>query len=133
MSEQNRQLLERTYEAFGRGDVAAVLEAFDEQIEWSTPEVLPHAMQVKGRDAVGGFFEKLASEWDPGFGIEIDEICASGDRACAIGRATGHLDGTPASYGFVHAWTIRDGACVRFDEYVDPSAELITRAAAQTV
>jgi ketosteroid isomerase-like protein len=133
MSEDNRRLVERAYEAFGRGDVAAVMEAFDEQIDWNTPEVLPHAMQVKGRDAVGGFFEKLASEWDPGFGIEIDDICASGDRVCAIGKAAGHLDGTPASYGFVHAWTIRDGLCVRFDEYVDPSAELIRRAAAQTV
>jgi ketosteroid isomerase-like protein len=52
---------------------------------------------------------------------------ASGDRVCAIGRAKGALDGGQASYGFVHAWTVRDGACLRFDEYVDPSLELIAR------
>jgi hypothetical protein len=32
-----------------------------------------------------------------------------------------------ATYGFVDAWTIHDGICVRFDEYVDPSPELLPR------
>jgi len=27
----------------------------------------------------------------------------------------------------VHAWTVRDGVLVRFDEYVDPSPGLIGR------
>jgi uncharacterized protein len=125
MADDSREVAERAYDAFGRGDIAGVLETFDENIEWNAPQVLPHGMHVRGRDAVGGFFEKLVSVWDPGFGIEIDSIVAEGDRAFASGTATGALDGTPASYGFVHAWTIADGLCVRFDEYVDPSPEVI--------
>ena len=73
-------------------------------------------------------FGNLASTWDE-FSLEIDDIVASGDRVCAIGRAGGTLDGGPASYGFVHAWVVRDGVCVRFDEYVNPD-ELIAHAAA---
>ncbi len=125
MSNDNAELLRGTYEAFGRGDIPAVMGVLDEDIEWNVPAVLPHAMDVRGRDEVEAFFQKLASTWDE-FGLELDDLVASGDRVCAIGRAQGTLDGGQASYGFVHAWTVRDGVCVRFDEYVDPSAELIT-------
>jgi uncharacterized protein len=128
MSNDNAQLLNGVYEAFGRGDMETVMAAFAEDIEWNSPAVLPHAMTLRGRDGVGGFFENLGATWE-NFGIEIDAVFGSGDRACGIGKAHGTLDGTPASYGFVHAWTIRDGMLVRFDEYVDPSPELITAAA----
>jgi ketosteroid isomerase-like protein len=87
--------------------------------------VLPHAMAVNGRKDVGAFFQKLASTWQD-FNLEIDDLVASDDRVCAIGRAGGTLGGKRASYGFVHAWTVRDGVCVRFDEYVDPSPELLS-------
>lgn len=126
MSNDNADLLRSTYEAFGRGDISAVMGVLDENIVWNTPAVLPHAMTVNGRDDVGAFFQKLASTWED-FNLEIDDVVASGDRVCVIGRAGGNLDGQAASYGFAHAWTVREGVCVRFDEYVDPSPELLSR------
>jgi ketosteroid isomerase-like protein len=126
MSTENAQLLHDTYEAFGRGDIPAVMGVLAEDIAWNVPEVLPHGMAVNGRDDVGRFFQNLASTWDD-FGLELDDV-AAGDRVFAIGRAGGMLDGRRASYGFVHVWTVRDGVLVRFDEYVDPSRELIARA-----
>lgn len=125
-SNQNIDLLRGTYEAFGRGDIPAVMAVLDENIVWNAPAVLPHAMPVAGRDDVGPFFQKLATTWE-NFNLELDDLVASGDRVCAIGRAGGTLDGKQASYGFVHAWTVHDGICVRFDEYVDPSPELLAR------
>ena len=126
MSNDNAQLLRGAYDAFGRGDIPAVLAIFHEDIAWHAPDVLPQGMTVSGRDQVAGFFEKLGSTWQD-FGVEIDDLVASGDRVFAVGRAGGTLDGKQAGYGFVHAWTVRDGACVRFDEYVDPSPELLAR------
>ena len=126
MPNDNAELLSDTYEAFGRGDIPAVLGVLDEEIVWNAPDVLPHAMSVAGRDDVAMFFQNLGSTWSE-FGLEIDELVASGDRVCAIGRASGTIDGDRASYGFVHAWTVRDGVCVRFDEYVDPSPGLVAR------
>jgi hypothetical protein len=32
-----------------------------------------------------------------------------------------------AQDGFVHSWTVRDGLCVDFDEYVDPPRSLLGR------
>jgi ketosteroid isomerase-like protein len=124
MSNNNADLVRASYEAFARGDVPTVMTALDEHVEWHVPAVLPHGMDARGRDEVGTFFEKLASTWDE-FGLEVDDLVASGDRVCAIGRAKGTLDGGQSSYGFVHAWTVRDGVCVRFDEYVDASPELV--------
>jgi ketosteroid isomerase-like protein len=126
MSNDNAELLRHAYEAFARGDIPTVMSALDDEIEWNVPAVLPHGMDVRGRDEVGAFFQRLASTWDD-FGLQIDDLVASGDRVCAIGRANGTLEGGPTSYGFVHAWTVRDGVCVRFDEYVDPSPELLRR------
>jgi ketosteroid isomerase-like protein len=126
MPNDNADLLRSTYEAFGRGDIPAVIDVLDQNIVWNTPAVLPHAMTVNGRDDVGAFFQKLASTWQD-FSLEIDDYVASGDRVCVIGRAGGILEGETASYGFVHAWTVRDGVLVRFDEYVDPSRELLAR------
>lgn len=126
MSNDNAELLRSTYEAFGRGDIPAVIGVLDENIVWNAPAVLPHAMAVNGRDDVGKFFQNLASTWEE-FSLEVDDLVASGDRVCAIGRAGGTLKGEQASYGFVHAWTVRDGVLVRFDEYVDPSPELLGR------
>jgi uncharacterized protein len=128
MSSDNVDLMRGAYEAFGRGDIAAVIGIMDENISFNVPAVLPHAMTVNGRADVGSFFEKLAATWQD-FDLQIEDFCASGDRVCVIGRAGGKLDGVAASYGFVHSWTIRDGVPVRFDEYVDPSPEIVARAA----
>jgi ketosteroid isomerase-like protein len=116
----NAELLQDTYEAFGRGDIPAVLAVLDEDIVWNAPDVLPHAIPVAGRADAAKFFQSIASTWEE-FGLEIDDVVASGDRVCMIGRAGGTIDGRQANYGFVHAWTLRDGVCVRFDEYVDPT------------
>jgi uncharacterized protein len=52
----NEQTVRSAYEAFGRGDIPAVMENFADDIEWHSPEVLPH-----GRDARGP--EEVCSWW----------------------------------------------------------------------
>ena len=128
MSSENAQVLRDAYEAFGRGDIPAVIEVFDENMTFHVPDVLPQGMHVEGRDGLEGFFQNLAATWDE-FGLELDQVDATGDRGYATGRASGTLKGSPASYEFVHVWTLRDGLCTRFAEYADPSPELIAAAA----
>lgn len=128
MSDDNTQTLQQLYAAFGRGDIPTVLAGLHENIDWRTPEVLPHSTPVNGRDDVPAFFQKLASTWED-FSLEIEDMCASGDRVCVIGHAGGKLDGEQAGYGFIHSWIVRDGVCVSFDEYVNPD-ELVAHSAA---
>jgi uncharacterized protein len=126
MAQDNVELLRKTYDAFGRGDIPAVMESFADDINWQAPAVLPHGMDARGKDEVGRFFEGLAGTWD-GLTLDFGDFVASGDRVCVIGRAQGGLDGTQTGYGFVHCWTIRDGVCTDFEEYVDPAPELLAR------
>ncbi|MDQ5833999.1 MAG: nuclear transport factor 2 family protein [Actinomycetota bacterium] len=122
----NVELLRTTYEAFGRGDIPAVMGTFREDIEWNAPEVLPHGGRARGLDGVAGFFERLASTWED-FELELNALFGSGERVCAAGRASGRVGGVRTGYGFVHLWTVEDGVCCRFDEFVDPEPELLAR------
>ena len=126
MENGNTALARGAYEAFDRGDIAQVIGGMTADIELNAPELLPHGGKARGPEEVGRFFERLASTWQD-FGIEIDALLESGDRVVAIGRAQGKLDGVETGYGFVHSWTVRDGAFARFDEYVDPAPELLSR------
>ena len=123
MADTNLTLVQETHGAFGRGDIPAVLGAFTADIEWNVPAVLPHGAKARGPEEVGRFFEVLASTWE-NFDLQLDDFVASGDRVCAFGSAHGTLRGKHTGYGFVHAWTVRDGALARLDEYVDPEPEL---------
>ena len=58
------------YEAFGRGDIPAILAMIDEQIDWHAPENLPHGGHFQGRDAVGRFFQGIGETWE-GLHLEL--------------------------------------------------------------
>ena len=124
MSDQNVQLVQGAYEAFGRGDVPAVLGVLADDIAWSVPPPLPQAVEAHGPGEVGAFFERLGAIWE-GLDIQVTDFVASGDRVCVIGRGSGKVGGQDAGYGFVHAWTLADGKAVRFDEYAQPGPGLV--------
>ena len=126
MENGNAGLARTAYEAFDRGDVAAVLAAMTDDIQFNVPKAVPHGGKANGHDEVGGFFQRLADTWED-FGIDIETILESGDRVVAIGQAHGKLEGVETGYGFVHSWQVRDGALARFNEYVDPAPELLAR------
>lgn len=121
------------YEAFGRGDIPAILAMIDEQIDWHAPENLPHGGHFQGRDAVGRFFQGIGETWE-GLHLELEDIVSGGERVIALARIHGRLraTGEDAGYSSAHSWIVRDGTPVRFDEYVDapltlPPAHAVTR------
>ena len=60
MAEDNVALLQKTYDAFGRGDIPAVMATFAEDITWHSPAILPQGGDEKGHEGVGKFFQRLA-------------------------------------------------------------------------
>ena len=123
MADGNLELIQSGYEAFGRGDIQAVLDILADDVDWNVTEVLPQGGHLRGKEEVAGFFQRLGGIWE-GLNIEVDDFCASGDRVCVIGRGSGSVEGKQTGYGFVHAWTVRDGAAVTFHEYADPASDL---------
>src|SRR4051794_5621937 len=120
MSDSNTDVISGLYAAFGRGDIPAILQLLDADVAWHAPLTLPHGGEFSGRDGVAGFFEGLGATWD-GLGLDLQDLVSSGDRVVALARIDGTLraTGEQTGYSSAHCWTLRDGAIVRFDEYVD--------------
>ncbi len=59
----NLDTVKEIYAAFGRGDVPAILDKLDENVEWETAtsvEGVPWLEPRRGKASIGGFFEALA-------------------------------------------------------------------------
>ena len=118
------EVIQEAYDAFGRGDIPAVLGMLDENVDWRSPEVLPQGGSFNGREAVGGFFAGIGEHWDD-FQVDFNQVIDGGDTVVGVGETRGDLKGTgQAAYGFTHVFTVQDGRIVRFREYVDPDATL---------
>src|SRR5512144_3296401 len=66
-AEENTRLARRAYEAFGRGDMAALAEMMADDIEWvdpGDPDADPNAGTFRGKEAVLGWFGGVASTRD---------------------------------------------------------------------
>jgi uncharacterized protein len=121
MSDQNVEFVKSTYEAFGRGDVPAVLGAFAEDIEWFEAEGLPYGGLHRGRDAVAQDVFGPITEDVEGFAITPEEVIGSGATIAAVVRytGTGKATGKALDLPVVHVWDIRDGKLARFRQFID--------------
>lgn len=117
------EIVKGLYAAFLRGDVAAVLAAFDTQIEWREAENSPWAggnPYVGPQAIVSGVFGRVLAELE-GFAIAPARFVDAGDTVLVEGRYTGRMraTGKPVDAQFAHVWQLRDGKVVRFQQYTD--------------
>lgn len=122
---ENRAIVQSGYDAFGRGDIPALLNLLDEQVQWVTPgpPELPTAGSRRGRQQVGEFFQALDGL------VEIQRFephtfIAEGDRVVVLGSETARVKATGKAMDFHWARTfrMREGKVVDFQEYVDTAA-----------
>ena len=116
----NTKLIQQAYDAFDKGDIAAVIALLDENVEWTSPRVLPHGGEFSGPVQVGKFFEGIGANWDS-LVLDIESVSDAGaSTVVGVVRAKGmHKDGTAREYGAAHLFDVRNGKIARFREYVD--------------
>jgi uncharacterized protein len=88
MAQENVELMRGLYDAFGKGDVRAVLEQMDEGIEWNEAENFPYADRnpyVGPQAVLEGVFARLGEDWEV-FEVAPEELLDAGDRIVALGR-----------------------------------------------
>jgi len=118
------EIMTGLYEAFGRGDVEAVLGAMDPQIHWYEAESNPYMPSGEpwiGPDAVlNNLFMRLGDDWD-GFTVTPSAFHDAGDVVVVEARYTGRNNGTgkPLDAQVCHVWTLKDGKITKFQQYVD--------------
>ena len=133
MSQQNIDLVQQGYAAFGRGDMPTFLSLLDASIEWTTPGMsdLPTAGTRRGPAQVGEFFGVL-SELVEFEHFEPQAFFADGDRVVVLGTARTKVkggSGQSLTENWCHTFRVRDGKIVEFFEYLDTApfaAELKT-------
>ena len=138
MSQQNIDLVQTGYAAFGRGDIPAFLSLLDADVEWTTPGTsdLPTAGTRRGPAQVGEFFGVLSSLVDFEH-FEPQAFIADGDRVVVLGVARSKVKGGSGrsfDESWCHVFTIRDGKVAKFYEYLDTAgfaAELKAAATAR--
>ena len=126
MSEQdNRALVQRGYDAFGRGDIEALLSLLDEHVEWASsgPPELPTSGRRRGRQQVAEFFQAVDGMTEIQR-FEPHTFVCEGERVVVLGSATERLKATGKVLDseWAHVFTVKNGKIVSFQEYLDTAA-----------
>jgi ketosteroid isomerase-like protein len=129
MSEQqNLDVVRSLYDAFGRGDLEAIVAPLDPQVSWRTPggADLPTAGLRQGVPAVREFFGLLLSTFEIA-DFQPNDFLAAGDKVVVLGtsREGPKGGGRLVDFRWVHVFTFRNGRIVSFEEPADVS-ELAT-------
>ena len=111
------------YEAFGRGDVQAVLGVFDPAIEWHEADNFLYADRnpyIGSMAVAEGVFMRIVADVD-GFVVVPRRYTESADRVPVEGRYRGTMKATGIAVDaqFVHVWDLRGGKVVAFQQYTD--------------
>ena len=129
--QENVQMVQELYAAFGRGDVPAILDQMADEVvlyDPGPPEV-PHAGRYQGPEEVGLFFARVAET------LEIEafaptEFLAQADRVVVLGSLRARVRNTGRSYDneWAMVWTLRDGKVTAWQLYEDTARELAAHA-----
>jgi len=123
MSAENVGIVRGLYQAFSKGDVPAVLGAFDKDIVWNEADNFVYADRnpyVGPQAVLEGVFLRLVSEWH-NFTVIPDDILDAGDQVVTFGTysATYKKTGRSVKAQMVHVWTIAAGKVIKFQQYTD--------------
>ena len=128
MSQENVEGFKRGIEAYNRGDVEALLDELDAEIEWRPvlPVLLGGDTTVyRGHDGI----RKMLRDLDEVLAerqLDFSDIRAAGERVVATGRLriSGRTSGVPTESPFGWVAEFKNGKSVRIQTYLDPNEAL---------
>lgn len=121
MESSSAEVVRGVYDAFGRGDVPAVVGAMADDIEWFEAEGMPYGGVHRGPETVvQKVLAPIAADVE-GFTVTPEEVIASGDTVAVVVRytGTGKATGRSLDLPVTHVWDVREGKIARFRQFVD--------------
>ena len=131
-ADQNIKTISQVYEAFGRGDVAAILDAVTDDVDWAaeaTGMAAPWYGERHGRDAVAKFFADFGSTMEVEEFTPVSFAANDTDVLTVIQfRARSRSNGESAVMDLHHCFKFRDGkiACYRGTEDTAQTAAVLS-------
>ena len=105
-AQDNKDIIQRGYEAFSAGDLETVMSLFDDDIEWVQPGESAVSGTFHGKTEVMEQFGRLAER---ALTVKLIRLIAEGDTVIAITEVSaGGESGEDAD-----VFTLRDGKTVR--------------------
>jgi ketosteroid isomerase-like protein len=123
MSEQeNVHTVQMIYDAFSRGDVAAIVDKLADTFEWhhrGAPAV-PWGKSRNTKEDVRNFFRELDDAVEV-LAFDAQDYVAQGDKVVAMGtfKARSKKTGKEFEEPWAMAWTFKDGKIVGYRAYED--------------
>jgi uncharacterized protein len=113
MRDENIKTVQVIYEAFGRGDVARILDELTDDVDWA-PEAqtgaAPWHRRYVGKDDVPAFFQSLAENITVTEFTPLSFTASETDVMCVIRFGmTSNVTGKSATADIHHWWRFRDG------------------------
>jgi len=102
------------YNAFAKGDFAALNDLFAENLVWHASGRNQLTQVYRGRDAVYGLFGKLMELTGGTFDIDLHAVFADDNHGVALVIMTASRDGKTVTTNDAHVYHLRDGKVTEF-------------------
>jgi ketosteroid isomerase-like protein len=120
MSQQNVATAKRIYDARNRGDVDAVIEECDPDVQWRPHLAILSGQPIRGRDEVREYLTSLQEDWES-FRHEPERFMDVGDKVVVFlhAHARGRGSGVDVDVPVAHVLSFEQGRCSEFVSYYD--------------
>jgi ketosteroid isomerase-like protein len=102
------------YEAFARGDLAAVSDLFSDDIVWHSGGNNILTGDYEGKEAVLGYFGQLMQETGGSFSNDIHDMLANDEHGVALVTASATRGVKSFEGNLVHVFHMRDNKMTEF-------------------
>lgn len=118
MPDPKIEAVQRVYEAYGRGDLDAILAELADDVDWAAEAAstsVPWYGSFRGKGDVPGFFKEIGSSIDVTEFTPLSFTSNDTDVIVAVWWAyTVNASGKRAAMHMLHWWRFADGKIVRF-------------------
>ena len=121
----NIELTRQGYDAFAKGDLAALSELIAENATWHVLGVGPLSGTYHGRGEIFGFFGRLAEETGGTFRLDVHDLLANDEHAVALCTLSASRGNKSVEFPVANVSHIRDGKVTEFwTATTDPQASI---------
>ncbi len=121
MTQDNVELVRRSFQAMARGDFEAAFAVHDPDTEWRTASDEPDSQTYRGIEGLWRVVATVAEPWENRFddSVELEELTARGPWVVVPWRARllGRGSGLEVEVYETYAVLVRAGKIVRVEEY----------------
>lgn len=115
----NAQVIRRTFEAFGKGDIATLSQVFADDAVWHMPGKGPFSGEHRGRDVIFAAFGTMAELSGGTFKVEVHDVVANDEHAVAILSASGSRQGKSVQLRATDVFHVGDGKIKEFWSFTE--------------